>query len=136
MAKAAPTFNAQRDAITAAVGVFFEEKGIDPTALSFHFSANIGEHDGSAASIDALGGYKGFKVTPSDTAAIPQDYAAISGLMQELAADNGAHSFKTYKVHRTMAGAMTWEDLAQGLNDQFARLGSSAKVDLSAFKAK
>ncbi len=112
---------------------FLEENGLDPKYASIAFSNNIGELDGSATSIEVLQP-KGFRVSASNhCGADMEKCGTVMALMDKFVKAPPLEGFRTYVGFRNNVSAMTWEDVAAGMNEQFKRLGSNAKVDMSLF---
>ncbi len=132
----AETYKQQENAIKKAFKAFAKENGVDPKYLSIDFSNNIGVLDGSASSIEVLQP-KGFRVTPSSHTGVDMEkMGAVIILMDKFVSDNPLEEFKTYKAFRNNVSAKTWEDVAAGMNEQFERLGSAARIDMSLFKSR
>lgn len=124
-----------------AMRTFAAEKGINPDYLQFSFSNDIGVSDGSAASIEVLR-KKGFHVYSRATASVfnadnfEEQITAPGRLMNAFVREEPLEGFKTYVAFRNSVSAATWEDLALGMNEQFKKLGSEARVDVSLFKSR
>ena len=127
---------AQHQAIKKAMRVFFEESGLDPQYVSFKFSDDMPELNGSARGRAALQP-KGFMMSASHhTSGDPAKQGAVLDAVEKFTEENPLEGFKTYATYFTCVSAKTWEDVAAGMNEQFERLGSKARVDISPFKAR
>jgi hypothetical protein len=118
-------------ALESAMKTYLQEKGIPLEWVHFQFSNNMSELEGSASSFEALKP-KGFMVRP--TVSDIEKIVALHEAVYDFTTTNRLEGFKTFATHRNCISAMTWEDLASGMNAQFERLGSKARVDMSVFR--